>query len=60
MYLVNNVLENQIQAVPPLLVQKDTFRTRHTFTKYTNYTFLGFNIILVLDIVIGMGSEKHL
>ena len=39
------------------LVQKDTFRTRHTFTKYTNYIF---NIIVVLDIVIGMGSEKRL
>ena len=42
------------------LVHEDTFRTRHTFTKYTNYTFLGFNIILVPDIVIGMGSEKRL
>ena len=38
-------------------VHEDTFRTRHTFTKYTNYTF---NIIVVLDIVIGMGSEKRL
>ena len=42
------------------LVHEDTFRTRHTFTKYTNYTFLGFDIILVLDIVICMGSEKRL